>query len=95
MGQRTLGTTGSPTQDRPLPPIFLPSCPRSLVVGKDVISRLSFSTSKRLVDEMVTGLARWVVAEGLPCPAPCLAPFQPAADHHLEANSNSAALMQP
>ncbi|GAB4819117.1 hypothetical protein N2152v2_006163 [Parachlorella kessleri] len=30
----------------------------SIVVGKDVISRLSFATSKRLVDEMVTCLAR-------------------------------------
>ena len=30
----------------------------SVVVGKDVISRLSFSTAKRLVDEMVTCLAR-------------------------------------
>jgi hypothetical protein len=30
----------------------------SLVVGKDVISRLSFNTSKRVVDEMVVSLAR-------------------------------------
>ncbi|KAI3429288.1 hypothetical protein D9Q98_005384 [Chlorella vulgaris] len=30
----------------------------SVVVGKDVISRLSFNTSKRVVDEMVVSLAR-------------------------------------
>ncbi len=30
----------------------------SIVVGKDIISRLSFGTSKRLVDEMVVSLAR-------------------------------------
>ncbi|KAL4447467.1 hypothetical protein ABPG75_004686, partial [Micractinium tetrahymenae] len=30
----------------------------SIVVGKDVISRLSFNTSKRVVDEMVVSLAR-------------------------------------
>ena len=31
---------------------------RSMVVGKDVISRLSLRTAKRLVDDMVTTLAR-------------------------------------
>ena len=31
----------------------------SVVVGKDLISRLSFHNTKRLVDEMVTALARY------------------------------------
>lgn len=35
----------------------------AVVVGKDVISRLSFTTAKRLVDEMVVSLARWAAAQ--------------------------------
>lgn len=42
----------------------------SLVVGKDAISRLSFNTVKRMVDEMVVCLARYaenmVVSGGRP-----------------------------
>ncbi len=33
----------------------------SVVVGKDIISRLSFNNARRVVDEMVTTLARWAV----------------------------------